>query len=235
MENLFRVELLLGKQGLNLLKQKEVFVFGIGGVGSYCAEALARTGIGKLHLIDFDVIEETNLNRQIQTHYGVLGKSKADVMKERIMKYNPETEVIVWNRRYPDEELNDAMEKADYVADCIDMVSAKLVLIEWCNRNQIPIISSMGTANKMHPQLLEISDIYKTSYCPLAKVMRKECKQRAISSLKVVYSKEEPLSVKEKIIKDTKQVNGTLMYVPATAGLLIASEIINFWIKENVL
>jgi len=234
MESLARVKLLIGDKGIDKLKKMNVFVFGVGGVGSYCAEALARSGVGNINLIDYDKIEESNLNRQIQTDYSVLGEYKAEIMKNRISLYNSFTNVLVWNVKYPDPKLKEALKSADYIADCIDMVSAKMDLIEYANINDIPIISSMGTANKMYPNKLEIGDIYKTEYCPLAKVVRKECRKRNIKKLKVVYSKEKSLIPVDENTKESKRTNGTMIYVPAVAGMMMASEIINLWIEEFV-
>lgn len=233
MGHLFRLELLIGKEKVQRLKQKKVFVLGLGGVGSYCAEALARSGVGHIYLVDYDYIEESNLNRQLQTHYQVIGRYKADVMKERILSYSPQTKVYSLTSPYPDKEIDEKLLKADYVADCIDMVQAKMTLIEFCHLHKIPLISCLGTANKIDPQKLAITDIYQTAYCPLARAIRQECKKRGILKLQVVASQERPRPPKEKISVKGKQINGTIMHVPAMAGLMMASHILNQWIEED--
>ncbi len=236
-----RTELLIGKDGLKKLKNAKVAVFGIGGVGSFVVEALVRAGIGNFILVDNDKVSITNLNRQIIATRKTIGKYKVDVMKERILEINPEAKVEIYKEFYmPNSESNILNPTINYVVDAIDTVTAKIELVMNCNNLNIPIISAMGTGNKLDPTKLIVTDIYKTNVCPLAKVMRKELRKRGISKLKVVYSTEEPIkpetilednfdSVKEK----SKQVPGSISYVPSVAGLIIAGEIIKDIIKKG--
>lgn len=210
---------LFGEDSLAKLNKSHVAVFGIGGVGSYVAEALARGGIGEITLVDHDTVAESNINRQLVALSSTVGQSKVSVMAERIKDINPD--IIVHEKEvfYLPETCNEFdFEDYDYVIDAVDNVTAKINLIENCNLSNTPIISSMGTGNKLHPELFEISDIYSTSVCPLAKVMRHELKKRGIASLKVVYSKEEPL------VKS--QTPSSASFVPGVAGLILAGEVI---------
>lgn len=241
-----RTEILVGKECLKLLKQNKVAIFGIGGVGSFTAEALARTGIGTLILIDYDVVDITNINRQIHALASTVGKPKVAVMKERLMDINPKINIEVHQKIY-NSETTDTLLKKDYnyVVDAIDMVSAKLDLIERCHKSGIPIISSMGAGNKMDPTRLEVTDIYKTSTCPLARIMRNELRKRGVSDFKVVYSRERPLkplnaatdeeiskmNKKEKEEYRKKLVPGSMSFVPSVAGLIIAAEVVRELIK----
>lgn len=195
MENEFsRTEMLIGKEGIKKLNEAKVAIFGIGGVGSFVAEGLARSGIGNFVLVDNDKVSITNINRQIIATTKTVGKYKVDVMKERILEINPEAKVNTYNLFYmPDAEEKILDKTIDYIVDAIDTVTAKIYLVEQANNLGIPIISCMGTGNKINSTQFEVTDIYKTSVCPLAKVMRKELKQRNIKKLKVVYSKEEPI------------------------------------------
>ena len=234
-----RTELLIGKQGLEKLHNAKVAIFGIGGVGSFVVEALARAGIGNFILIDNDTVSITNLNRQLIATQKTLGKYKVDVMKERILEINPEAKVTIYKEFYmPDSNSNIIDKTIDYVVDAIDTITAKISLVMECNKLNIPIISSMGTGNKLKPEMFEIDDIYNTSVCPLAKVMRKELKARKIKKLKVLYSKEEPIKpnpelLEEMIDKDDtkKQVPGSISFVPSCAGLMIAGEVVKDLIK----
>ena len=184
-----RTELLIGEEGIERLRQASVMVFGVGGVGSHCIEALARCGVGKLILIDNDTVSLTNINRQSIASHSTIGKHKTEVMKEKIKDICPQTEVITYERFILSDNLSDILEEApDYIIDAIDTVTAKLALIEAAKEKGIPIISSMGTGNKLHGELFEIADISKTSVCPLCKVMRKELRSRGITHLKVLYS-----------------------------------------------
>ena len=195
MENEFsRTEMLIGKEGIKKLSEAKVAIFGIGGVGSFVAEGLARSGIENFILVDNDKVSITNINRQIIATTKTIGKYKVDVMKERILEINPNAKVDTYNVFYMPECKENILDgTVDYIVDAVDTVTAKIYLVEQANSLNIPIISSMGTGNKMDATKFEITDIYKTSVCPLAKVMRKELKQRNIKKLKVVYSKEEPI------------------------------------------
>lgn len=234
-----RTELIIGKQGLEKLHNAKVAIFGIGGVGSFVVEALARAGIGNFILIDNDTVSITNLNRQLIATQKTLGKYKVDVMKERILEINPEAKVTIYKEFYmPDSNSNIIDKTIDYVVDAIDTITAKISLVMECNKLNIPIISSMGTGNKLKPEMFEIDDIYNTSVCPLAKVMRKELKAREIKKLKVLYSKEEPIKPNQELLQqmidkdDTKkQVPGSISFVPSCAGLIIAGEVVKDLIK----
>lgn len=224
MENwLNRTEYLIGKNNVNKLANSNVAVFGCGGVGSYAIEALARSGIGSLTLIDKDIVDITNINRQLIADTTTIGRPKVEVQKERLLKINPNLNIttyqIFYDASYADEILNNNF---DYVIDAIDCVSSKINLVEECNKKNIPIISSMGTGNKLDPTKFEISDISKTSVCPLAKVMRKELNKRGIKHLKVVYSKEEP----HRFDETNKKNPASISFVPSVAGLILAGEVI---------
>lgn len=224
-----REEWLIGKEGLSKLRKAKLAVYGIGGVGSFVCEGLARAGIGEIALIDGDKIEETNLNRQIHALHSTLGKDKAQAMKERILDICPETKVYTYARTdfAEGEETLLEQEKWTYVVDAVDTISTKLKLIEKATKRQIPIISCMGTGNKMDPSLFRIEDIFSTSVCPLAKVMRKELRQRGITKLKVLYSTEVPKPRLLEVQKEErKQTPSSISFVPSVAGLLIAGEVI---------
>lgn len=239
-----RTELLIGKEGIEKLKNSKVAIFGIGGVGSFVVEGLVRAGVENFVLIDDDKICLTNLNRQIIATRKTIGKYKADVAKERILEINPNANVKVYKEFYmPDSKTNIINKELSYVVDCVDTVTAKIGIIMQAKKENIPVISSMGTGNKLDPNKFEITDIYKTNICPLAKVMRKELRKRNIESLKVIYSEEEPIkpddtsssSCKTNCIcppgtkrKCTirKQVPGSISFVPSVAGLMIAGEIV---------
>ena len=215
-----RTELLIGKEGVAKLKEAKVAVFGIGGVGSFLVEGLARAGIGEFILIDFDKVDITNINRQIEATHLSIGKYKVDVMKERILKINPMAKVKVYKEFYLSNSDTEIIKKGiTYVVDCVDTVKSKIEIIESCKNLGIPIISSMGTGNKLDPLKFEITDIFKTDTCPLAKVMRKELRKRNIKNLKVIYSKEEP-------IKTNSRIPGSVSFVPSVAGLVIAGEVV---------
>lgn len=218
-----RTELLIGKERIEKLKKAKVAVFGIGGVGSFVVEGLVRAGIGNFVLVDKDIVDITNLNRQIIATRKTVGKPKVEVAKERILEINPDANVEIHQEFFmPDsEEILD--NTIDYVVDAVDTVTAKIELVIRANKLNIPIISSMGTGNKLDPTKFEVTDIYKTSVCPLAKVIRKELKNRGIKKLKVVYSKEEP--IKTNIIQQ-KPVPASISFVPSVAGLIIAGEVI---------
>lgn len=222
MENRFiRCEKLIGDKALAKLKNSRVAVFGVGGVGGYVAEALARTGVGTIDLIDSDTVDITNLNRQIIALESTIGRNKTEVMSDRIKDVNPEARINCHNLFFSADTVDVFdFSKYDYIADAIDTVSSKLLLIKTANTAGVPIISSMGTGNKLNPAALEVTDIYKTSVCPLARVMRYELKKLGIKNLKVVYSKEEPKNV------SGERVPASCVFVPATAGMIIASEIV---------
>lgn len=224
-----REELLIGKENLEKLQNSHVIVFGVGGVGGFAVEALVRGGIGELTVVDFDTVDITNINRQIIALQSTIGRPKADVIKERAVSINPEIKIHAVKEKY-NSETRDIFFKDknyDYVIDAIDLVSCKLDLIETAIKKNIPVISSMGTGNKINPTMLEVADIYKTSVCPLAKVMRKELKDRKIKKLKVVYSKELPMKpFNENGSREKSKNVGSISFVPSTAGLIIASEVI---------
>ena len=226
MENQFsRTEMLIGTENLEKLKNSKVAIFGIGGVGSYTVEGLARAGIGNFILIDNDDISITNLNRQIHATHETVGRAKVEVMKERILSINPNAKIETFKTFFlPNCEEKIIDEGITYIVDAIDAVTAKIELVMEANRLNIPIISSMGTGNKLNPSMLEVTDISKTSVCPLAKVMRKELRDRGIKKLKVVYSKEEP--IKSKAGEEGKIVPGSVSFVPSVAGLIIAGEVV---------
>lgn len=225
MDRFERTELLIGKDNLEMLTKKSVIIFGVGGVGSFVAEALARCGIGKIALVDKDTVSKSNINRQIIALDSTVGKTKVSVMAKRIYDINPNCTVTEFPCFYTkDKEID--ISGYDYVIDAIDTVTSKIVLIEEASRLNIPIISCMGTGNKLCPEKFEITDIYKTSVCPLAKVMRKELKAKGIKKLKVLYSKEEPTrSI------DSGRIPASISFVPSVAGLIIASEVIKDILK----
>lgn len=237
MSNQFsRTELLIGKDAVEKLNKSKVAIFGIGGVGSYVVEGLVRAGIQNFILVDHDTVSETNINRQIIATTKTIGMSKVEVAKERILEINPNAKVEIIKEFFMPDSNEFLDNSVDYIVDAIDTVTAKIELVQRANKLNIPIISSMGTGNKLDPSKFEITDIYKTSVCPLAKVMRKELKQRGIKKLKVLYSKEEPIKLKEinqeQVDKgNKKQVPGSISFVPSVAGLIIAGEVIKDLIK----
>lgn len=232
MENQFsRTELLFGKDAMERLSKARVAVFGIGGVGGYTAEALVRSGIGAIDIIDNDKICMSNINRQIYATQKTIGQYKVDAAANRIADINPNTVVTTHKTFYLPETANEFdFSKYDYIVDAIDTVTAKIALVENANQTGTPIISSMGTGNKINPSAFEVTDIYKTSVCPLARVMRRELKNRGIKKLKVVYSKEEPIKPLRQIenVSEQKrrQIPGSTSFVPPVAGLIIAGEVI---------
>ena len=212
---------------MHKLRSARVALFGIGGVGSFAAEALARGGVGHITLVDGDTVSITNINRQLIALHSTVGKEKTAVMAERIADISPETEVETYPVVYGAEN-RDLLDFStyDYVIDAIDTVTSKLILIEEAKKAGVPVISCMGTGNKFHPERFEVTDISKTSVCPLAKVMRKELKVRGIKNVKVVYSKEEPQKPAESPETGKRQIPGSLSFVPPVAGLLLAGEVI---------
>ncbi len=242
-----RTESLLGHENMNILADAKVAVFGIGGVGGFVVEALARSGVGHIELIDHDTVAESNLNRQIIATYDTIGRDKVEVMKERILSINPNVEVIAHKCFYLPENKDDFdFTKYSYIVDAVDTVTAKLTIIEEAKNCNVPVISSMGTGNKLDPTAFEIADISKTSVCPLAKVMRRELKKRGISHVKVLYSKEAALTPKHQVEeerneggevvfemegkkiseKGRRSTPGSVSFVPSVAGLIIAGEVI---------
>lgn len=223
-----RTGLIIGEDGIEKLKNSNVIVFGVGGVGSFAAEAIARAGVGNLTIVDFDDVDITNINRQIPALHSTVGKLKVEVMKDRILDINPDINIKAICEKYNKETSDKILvEDYDYVVDAIDMVTSKIHLIETCNKKGLEIISSMGMGNKVDPTKIVVTDIYKTSMCPLAKVMRKELKDRRIKKLKVVYSTEQPRELKKKIINGKKVTPGSISFVPSVGGLTIASVVVN--------
>lgn len=231
MEDQFeRLELLLGGQAIERLKSSTVAVFGIGGVGGYVVEALARSGVGSFVLVDNDEVSITNLNRQIIALHSTIGKNKVDVMAERIHDINPAASVTVKKCFFLPETADEFdFGSYDYVADCVDTVAAKVEIISRAREANVPVISSMGAGGKLHPEMFEVADISKTSVCPLAKAVRRELRNRGINNVKVVYSKEEPIKnlVGGQADPDTgRHVPGSSAFTPSVAGLIMASEIV---------
>lgn len=228
MENIFsRTETLIGIESLKHIKGCRIAIFGVGGVGGYIVEALARTGVGELDLIDNDTVSITNINRQIIALQSTIGKAKVEVAKERILDINPDCKVNIYQTFFsPETSNNFDFSKYDYVVDAIDFVTGKIELVMKCQENNIPIISSMGAGNKLHPEMFEIADIYKTSVCPLAKLMRQELKKRGVKKLKVVYSKEVPIK------QNGQRVPASVAFTPSVAGLIMAGEIIRDLISQ---
>lgn len=226
-----RSALLLGDDGMEKLNNARVAVFGIGGVGSYAAEALARSGIGALDLIDDDVVSITNINRQLIALRSTVGRAKVEVAAERIADINPECKVKT-HRMFYTPETADSFDftEYDYVIDAIDTVSGKIALAVQAQAAGTPIISAMGAGNKLDPTAFEVADIYKTSVCPLARVMRRELKKRGIKKLKTVYSREEAMTpqgeAEEEAAHKKRQTPGSVAFVPSVVGLIIASEVI---------
>ncbi len=226
-EQFSRTWMLLGDRAMERLEKSRVAVFGIGGVGGYVTEALARSGVGAIDLIDHDTVAVSNLNRQIIATYKTVGKYKVDVMEERIRDINPDCKVTTYRCFYlPETKEMFDFGNYDYVVDAIDTVTGKLSLIMQAQEKNIPVISSMGAGNKLDPARFEVADIYETSVCPLAKVMRRELKKRGVERLKVVYSKEAPLTPAQTEGGEGKRIPGSTAFVPSVAGLIIASEVI---------
>lgn len=235
-----RTQLLIGKDAMDKLAASHVAVFGIGGVGSYAVEGLARSGMGKLTLVDHDVVDLSNLNRQIHATHKTIGQPKVEVMRQRILDINPRAQVNIYQRFYLPDQAEDLLNTDyDYIIDAVDTVTAKIDLVVRAQHMGIPIISSMGTGNKLDPTRLQIDDIYNTSVCPLAKVMRRELRQRGVESLKVVYSREEPIKPRtdgEGIVNDVPgrhQIPGSIAFVPSVAGLMLAGEVLRELIKKT--
>lgn len=239
MNQFSRTELILGKNAMEKLKESRVAIFGIGGVGGYVCEALARSGVYKFVLVDDDKVCMTNINRQIIATIDNIGKYKCDVMKERILSINPDAEVIIHKCFFlPTNQDDFDFSQYDYVVDAVDTVTAKIAIVMKAKENKVPVISAMGAGNKLNPAMLEVSDIYKTKVDPLAKVMRNELKKRRVNHLKVVYSKEKPIkpNIDLSLLNESKpetregsiktNIPGSNAFVPTTMGLIIASEVI---------
>lgn len=224
-----RTELLIGSENLEKLKKSNVIVFGLGGVGGATVEALVRAGIGNLSIVDFDIVDITNLNRQLVATQSVVGKPKVEAARERILAIRSDINLIVYQEKFLKEnsDLFFKDKTYDYIVDAIDLVTPKLDLIELATNLKIPIISSMGTGNKINPAMFEVADIKKTSVCPLAKVVRRELKKRRINKLKVVYSKEEPRKpFNENGSREKSKNVGSISFVPPVVGMILASEVI---------
>ena len=222
-----RTEILLGESGVEKLKNSKVIIYGLGGVGSFACEAIARAGVGHIVLVDIDVYDISNINRQLGALHSTIGRRKVDVMRERILDINPECVV----EAYTPDEINGGEEFAidyntDYVVDCIDTMTTKLKLIERCNELGVKIISATSAGNKLDPLKFQVADIYKTTVCPVCKILRKELKARGIKKHKVVFSTEEPAEQKKTVTEGKKRVLGSISFVPSVAGLIIAGEVI---------
>lgn len=225
-----RTELIIGKDGIEKLKKSKVVIFGLGGVGSYVAEGLARAGIGNFIIVDKDDVDITNINRQIIATHKTIGKPKIEVEKERILDINPNVKIQTIQEFFGPDSYDFFDETIDYIIDAVDNITAKIEIIVRAKRHNIPVISCMGTGNKLDPTKFEISDISKTSVCPLAKVIRKELKNRNIHNVKVLFSKEEPIRINSESYENAgingKHVPGSISFVPSVAGLIIAGEVI---------
>lgn len=241
MSNQFiRTRLLIGDEPVDRLSNAKVAVFGVGGVGGFCVEALARAGVGTLHLYDDDTVSESNLNRQLVALHSTIGRPKVEVMAERVLDINPNCQVKAIRMFYLPQNADQVdLSQYDYVVDCIDTVAAKLELVSRCSALQVKIVSAMGSGNKLDPTAFVVTDISKTEGCPLARVMRKELRKRGINHLKVVYSKEEPRSPARPIEAEVpagsdtrpgstarRDTPGSISFVPAAAGLVLASAVI---------
>lgn len=230
-----RTKMLVGEDKLECLKKSKVIVFGVGGVGGNCIIALARAGVGDITIVDNDTVSISNLNRQAVAYYSTVGKMKIDVMEKIIKEINPQANVTKKSEFVLPENVENVIDMDyDYIIDAIDTVSAKLAIAKAAQDKNIPIISSMGTGNKLNPMEFEVTDIGSTSVCPLCKVMRKECKDRGIKKLKVLYSKEKPVKVSSEYIElnsNQRPVPGSISFVPPAAGMIIASEVVKDIIK----
>ena len=237
-EWLSRTERLIGEKNIEILGKSRVAVFGVGGVGGFVVEALARSGVGSFDLIDNDTVSVSNLNRQIIATVDTVGKPKVEVMRDRILSINPSAQVNIRQEFFlPEKKEEYNFGEYAYVVDAVDTVTAKIAIIQFSKEAGVPVISSMGTGNKLNPMELEVTDISKTSVCPLAKVMRKELKDRGIKNVKVVYSKEQPIVPKVALeevdpVAKRRGTPGSTAFVPSVAGLIIASEVIKDLTKE---
>lgn len=235
-ERFSRTGLLLGEEALDKLARARVAVFGVGGVGGYVCEALARSGVGAFDLTDMDTVSVSNINRQIIATDRTVGRYKTEVMAERMREINPRVQVRIHSCLFLPENADDfPFEEYDYVVDAVDMVAAKLELVQRANRFGVPVISAMGAGNKFNPGLFQVADIYDTKVCPLARVMRRELRKRGIASLKVVYSEEEPLQPRSPVEEDgvRRSIPGSTAFVPAVAGLILAGEVVKDLISHE--
>lgn len=230
-----RTELLIGKEGIKRLQASRVAVFGIGGVGGYAVEALARSGVGALDLIDNDTVSLTNLNRQIIATHETIGKYKTDVMRDRILSIHPQAAVTVHKCFYlPETAEQFDFGQYDYVVDAVDTVTAKLEIIMQAKNRGVPVISCMGAGNKLDPTRFQVADIYQTTVCPLAKVMRRELKKRGVKELKTVFSTEPAMTPAfSEEVTEKRTTPGSISFVPSVAGLILAGEVIRDLIKES--
>ena len=223
-----RTEKLIGKEESDSLRDKTVAVFGLGGVGGFVAEALARAGVGKLVVVDHDTVNITNINRQVIALHSTVGMKKTEAFSLRLKDINPDIEIVAYDCFFlPENSSMIDFEGFDYVADCVDTVTAKLEIIGKAKSCGVKVISSMGTGNKLHPEMFEITDISKTSVCPLAKVMRKECRDRGFKDVKVLFSREEP-------VRTGERTPASISFVPSVAGLMIAGEIVRDLIGKRL-
>ena len=230
-EQFSRTEILIGKEGIECLQKAKVAIFGIGGVGSYVVEGLARAGIGNFILIDNDEVCITNINRQIIATTKTVGKPKVEVAKERILEINPQANVEIYKEFFMPSTQGILDNTINYIVDAIDTVTAKIELVVRAEQLNIPIIACLGTGNKLEPTKFQVTDIYKTTVCPLAKVMRKELRSRGIKNLKVVYSTEEPIKPLIQDETSKKPIPGSISFVPSVAGLIIAGEVVKDILK----
>ena len=234
-EKFSRTEMLVGNEGMEKLSNAKVAIFGLGGVGSFVCEGLARSGIGNFILVDYDKIDESNINRQLIATVKTIGRYKVDVMKERILDINPDANVEIHKEFYmADSESDIINENLSYAVDCVDTIMAKIAIICKCDELDVPVISSMGTGNKLDPTMFEVADIYDTTVCPLARIMKKDLKKRNIEKLKVVYSTEHPINTNDCPINQNNKkhkVKGSISFVPSVAGLIISGEVIKDIVK----
>jgi len=233
MEKFIRTESLIGKENIEKLYKSKVIIFGIGGVGTFVVEALARSGVGSFILVDSEKIDESNINRQIHSLVSTVGQYKVDAMRDRILAINPDAKVEALKEFYLPESDYEIPEDVDYIVDSLDTITTKLQLVEEAKEKNIKIITALGAGNKMNPAMLEVADIYKTSICPLARVMRRELKKRRIKKLKVVYSKEMPKKPEIEIVSSKRSTPASIAFVPSTMGLIIASEVVKDLIEWN--
>lgn len=230
-----RTKRIIGEDNIEKLEKSKVVILGVGGVGGFAVEAIARSGIGTIIIVDKDEIDITNINRQIIATNSTIGRPKVEVMRDRILDINPSCEVIVHKVFIDENNIEEIIHKdSDYVIDAIDTISSKISVAIWCEKNNIKLISSMGMGNKLDPTKIKVSDIYKTKVCPLAKVMRQELKKRKVKKLKVIYSEEQPIKpiIKEEEINMRKKAPGSTAFVPSVGGLIIASQVIRDIINE---
>lgn len=230
-----RCELIIEKEVLNAIQVKHVCVFGVGGVGGHCIESLARMGIKHISIVDYDVVSLSNVNRQIIALHSTIGKKKVEVMKERLLDINPTLQCDCYDMFVGQDTIHEIdFSNIDYIVDAVDNVTAKLLIIEKAKEANVPIISCMGTGNKLYPEQLKIMDIYETKYCPLAKVMRKELKNRKIKKLKVLSSYEQPMKGTQRLFGENgKMIPGSVSFVPSAAGILICSEVVHDLMKKR--